>query len=110
MVRELIAILRGVEPHEAVAIAEELILSGITKIEVPLNSPKAYESIENIANRFSGEAIIGAGTVLGKNEVASVCNAGGKMIVVADMNVANSQVAIGAHNEFGGLVTDVTIS
>ena len=60
MVRELIAILRGVAPHEAVAIAEELILSGITKIEVPLNSPKAYESIENIANHFSGEAIIGA--------------------------------------------------
>ena len=87
MVRELIAILRGVAPHEAVAIAEELILSGITKIEVPLNSPKAYESIENIANRFSGEAIIGAGTVLGKNEVASVCNAGGKMIVSPNVNV-----------------------
>ncbi len=33
MVRELIAILRGVAPHEAVAIAEALILSGITKIE-----------------------------------------------------------------------------
>ena len=32
MVRELIAILRGVAPHEAVAIAEELILSGITKL------------------------------------------------------------------------------
>ena len=87
MVRELIAILRGVAPHEAVAIAEELILSGITKIEVPLNSPKAYESIENIANRFSGEALIGAGTVVGKNEVASVCNAGGKMIVSPNVNV-----------------------
>ena len=87
MVRELIAILRGVAPHEAVAIAEELILSGITKIEVPLNSPKAYESIENLANRFSGEAIIGAGTVLRKNEVASVCNAGGKMIVSPNVNV-----------------------
>ena len=47
MVRELIAILRGVAPHEAVPIAEELILSGITKIEVTLNSPKAYERIEN---------------------------------------------------------------
>ena len=37
-------------------------------------------------------------------------HAGGKLIVVADFNVANSQVAIGAHSEFGGLVTDVTIS
>ena len=37
-------------------------------------------------------------------------HAGGKMIAVADFNVANSQVAIGAHSEFGGLVTEVTIS
>jgi len=87
MVRELIAILRGVTPHEVIAIAEELILSGITKIEVPLNSPNAYESIETLANRFSSEVVIGAGTVLKKNEVASVCNAGGKMIVSPNVNV-----------------------
>lgn len=37
-------------------------------------------------------------------------HANGKMIVVADMNVANSQTAIGAHSEFRGLVTDVTIA
>ena len=35
---------------------------------------------------------------------------GGNMIVVADYNVANSQTALGAHNEFGGLVTAVTIA
>tara|TARA_Y100000004_G_C8878820_1_gene396688 strand:- start:480 stop:827 length:348 start_codon:yes stop_codon:yes gene_type:complete len=35
---------------------------------------------------------------------------GGNMIVVADYNVANSQTAIGAHAEFGGLVTAVTIT
>ena len=86
MVRELIAILRGVTPHEVIAIADELILSGITKIEVPLSSPNAYESIETLANSFSSEVVIGAGTVLKKNEVASVCNAGGKMIVSPNVN------------------------
>ena len=35
---------------------------------------------------------------------------GGKLIVVADYNVANSQTAIGAHSEFRGLVTAVTIA
>ena len=34
----------------------------------------------------------------------------GKMIVVADYNVANSHTAIGAHAEFRGLVTSVTIA
>ena len=87
MVREIIAILRGVTPHEVVGIAEELILSGITKIEVPLNSPNAYESIEILANRFPSEAVIGAGTVLAKNEVSHVWNSGGKMIVSPNVNV-----------------------
>ena len=86
MVREIIAILRGVTPYEVAGIAEELILSGITKIEVPLNSPNAYESIEILATRFSSEAIIGAGTVLAKNEVSLVWNSGGKMIVSPNVN------------------------
>ena len=87
MGREIIAILRGVTSHEVVGIAEELILSGITKIEVPLNSPSAYESIEILANRFPSEAVIGAGTVLAKNEVSHVWNSGGKMIVSPNVNV-----------------------
>ena len=87
MVREIIAILRGVTSHEVAGIAEELILSGITKIEVPLNSPSAYESIEILANRFPSEAVIGAGTVLAKNEVSHVWNSGGKMIVSPNVNV-----------------------
>ena len=87
MVREIIAILRGITPHEVAGIAEELILSGITKIEVPLNSPNAYESIEILANRFPSEAVIGAGTVLAKNEVSHVWNSGGKMIVSPNVNV-----------------------
>ena len=87
MVREIIAILRGVTPNEVAGIAEELILSGITKIEVPLNSPNAYESIEILANRFLSEAVIGAGTVLAKSEVSLVWNSGGKMIVSPNVNV-----------------------
>ena len=85
--REIIAILRGVTSHEVAGIAEELILSGITKIEVPLNSPSAYESIEILANRFPSEAVIGAGTVLAKNEVSHVWNSGGKMIISPNVNV-----------------------
>ena len=34
----------------------------------------------------------------------------GKMIVVCDFNVANGQTAIGAHADFRGLVTTVTIA
>ena len=38
MHREIIAILRGVQPHEVESIGEVLIEFGISTIEVPLNS------------------------------------------------------------------------
>ena len=47
----LIAILRGVTPDDAEAIASTLVEAGFGAIEVPLNSPDPYKSIEIIAPR-----------------------------------------------------------
>jgi len=77
----LVAILRGVEPHEAEAIAGALIDAGFSMIEVPLNSPDPLASIEAVARRFGGEALIGAGTVLDMGQVRAVREAGGTLIV-----------------------------
>jgi len=79
--REIIAILRGVTPDEALAIGEALLAEGIAQIEVPLNSPDALTSVELLARRFGSIAEIGAGTVLAVEEVEAVAARGGKMIV-----------------------------
>ncbi len=81
MTLPLIAILRGVTPAEAPAIAEALISAGITKIEVPLNSPDPLASIGKLARGYSSAALIGAGTVLTVDEVEAVAAAGGRLIV-----------------------------
>ena len=84
--RHLIAILRGITPDETVPVCEALVAAGITMIEVPLNSPDAFTSIEAAANALGDRAAIGAGTVLTKKQVWSVADAGGTFIVSPDTN------------------------
>ncbi len=77
----LIAILRGIDPDESVAVVEALLAAGITRIEVPLNSPSPFTSIERMVATVDGAATIGAGTVLTVEDVQKVQEAGGSLIV-----------------------------
>jgi 2-dehydro-3-deoxyphosphogalactonate aldolase len=91
----LIAILRGLPPHEAEGIGEALVEAGIRIIEVPLNSPQPLTSIEALAVRLGDRAMIGAGTVTAAAEVAEVRDAGGTLIVSphVDEDVIGATVA-----------------
>ncbi|WP_192035166.1 2-dehydro-3-deoxy-6-phosphogalactonate aldolase [Halomonas sp. YLGW01] len=88
----LVAILRGVTPNEILAIADEIIAAGITRIEVPLNSPQPLESIAKLARhcaeKHGGEVLVGAGTVLTPEQVRDVHAAGGRLTVSPNMNEA----------------------
>ena len=77
----LVAIIRGITPDEAEAVAEAIVEAGIVMVEVPLNSPQPFDSIERIARRLGDRALVGAGTVLDPEDVRRVRDAGGGLIV-----------------------------
>lgn len=86
MTRRLIAILRGIRPDEAAAVARALVDAGITRIEVPLNSPDPYASIATMVETAGDAALIGAGTVLEPGAVDRLAKIGARLVVSPDCN------------------------
>ncbi|MCC8953422.1 2-dehydro-3-deoxy-6-phosphogalactonate aldolase [Bradyrhizobium sp. Pear77] len=87
MKRPLVAILRGVKPGEALGIVSALLEADMTAIEIPLNSPEPFRSIEIAARRAPADVLIGAGTVLTAGDVDRLHDAGGRLMVSPNVDV-----------------------
>lgn len=97
--RNLVAILRGLGPAEAVAVGSAVYEAGIEAIEVPLNSPDPFRSIEALAKALP-KALVGAGTVLTAADVDRLHAAGGRLLVSPNID-ASVMTRASAH----GMVT-----
>jgi len=84
---ELVAILRGLTPARAPEVGAALVGAGFRTIEVPLNSPDPFDTIELLAHAHEN-CVVGAGTVLTPAEVERVRNAGGRIIVAPNCEPA----------------------
>ncbi|SON58158.1 2-dehydro-3-deoxy-6-phosphogalactonate aldolase [Hartmannibacter diazotrophicus] len=106
MSRNLIAILRGITPDEVEGVGGALLEAGISRIEVPLNSPEPFRSVEKLAHAFGADALIGAGTVITVEEVGRVANAGGRLVVSpnCDTEVIKATGELGLHS-YPGVLT-----
>ena len=86
--RDLVAILRGIRPEEVESVAGALAEAGFEAIEVPLNSPEPFDSIERLARVFGAELLIGAGTVLHPENVDRLRDVGGRLMVSPNVDEA----------------------
>ena len=84
----LVAVLRGISPEEVDQVADALVDAGFRILEVPLNSPRPYDSIRRLAQLHGANCLIGAGTVLRVEDVARVRDAGGRVVVMPHADLA----------------------
>ncbi len=86
----LIAILRGIKPEEVISVAEILVKSRIKLIEIPLNSPQAFESIKILVEHYksSPDILIGAGTVCNATDVEKLKEIGASLVISPNVDVS----------------------
>jgi 2-dehydro-3-deoxyphosphogalactonate aldolase len=89
----LIAILRGLKPEEAEGVVGALIETGFTAIEIPLNSPDPFLSIETAVKMAPPGSLIGAGTVLTTADVDRLADVGGRLMVSPNVEPAVIRLA-----------------
>ena len=65
----LIAVLRGITPEEIPAVAGALTAEGFRVLEVPMNSPRPFESIRLLARDYGDQCLVDAGTVTSADDV-----------------------------------------
>jgi 2-dehydro-3-deoxyphosphogalactonate aldolase len=93
MTPELVAILRGLTPERAPEVGAAVVGAGFRTIEVPLNSPRPFDSISLLA-RTHGDCLVGGGTVLAPADVDRVHAAGGRLVVAPNCDAAVIRRAI----------------
>ncbi|WP_432285808.1 2-dehydro-3-deoxy-6-phosphogalactonate aldolase [Aminobacter sp. BA135] len=93
--RGLVAILRGLKPEEALGVGQAVFDAGIEAIEVPLNSPDPFRSIEILARALPA-ALVGGGTVVWAKDVDRLHDAGGRLLVSPNID-AEVMARAGAH-------------
>lgn len=101
----LIAILRGLTPADAPAVGDILREAGFRRLEVTLNSPDPFTSIELLAQQLPDVAV-GGGTVVTVEDVDRVRDAGGRIVVSpnTDPAVIGRSVELGLE-PFPGVAT-----
>ncbi|GAA2442311.1 bifunctional 4-hydroxy-2-oxoglutarate aldolase/2-dehydro-3-deoxy-phosphogluconate aldolase [Streptomyces macrosporus] len=75
-----VVVLDGLAPGDAVPLARALVAGGLPAVEITLRTPGAEEAVRRVAAEVP-EAVVGAGTVLTPEHVASAVDAGARFLV-----------------------------
>lgn len=95
---QIVSIIRGAKPDDVISIAKALYDGGIRCVEITLNSANALQCIETLSAKMEGQLLVGAGTVLTKEDAANAVAAGAKFIIspITDFDTIYKTKELGA--------------
>lgn len=83
----IIPVVRASSADEAIQVVEAIRAGGVSLLEITMTVPGAVQVIATLAQKFSGEAIVGAGTVLDPETARACIDAGARFIVSPALNL-----------------------
>jgi len=82
----LVCVIRADSPEQAARIAEACALGGVAAMEITFTVPGATGVIEHLAKEFSGQILVGAGTVLDPETARMAILAGAQYVISPSLN------------------------
>jgi 2-dehydro-3-deoxyphosphogluconate aldolase / (4S)-4-hydroxy-2-oxoglutarate aldolase len=89
----LIPIVRAPSPEDAALAAEAIIRGGIGIAEITMTVPHALRVMEQVAEKFSGDVLLGAGTILDAETCRAAILAGAEFIVTPSLDLRVIEMA-----------------
>ena len=105
----LLVIIRGTDPAAAIATGRTLLGAGIRYLEVSLVSTDALRVISELVRLASDDAVIGAGTVLTRDDVDHAASAGARFMVTPAVTESVAESVARGIPVFAGALTPTEV-
>lgn len=83
----VVPVVRAASPEEAIQVIEAIKIGGLSILEITMTVPHAVKVIEEVANRYGDEVVVGAGTVLDPETARACILAGASFVVSPSFNI-----------------------
>jgi 2-dehydro-3-deoxyphosphogluconate aldolase / (4S)-4-hydroxy-2-oxoglutarate aldolase len=88
----VVPVVRATSAEEAMQVIEAIREGGIPVLEITMTVPRAVRVIEQVADRYGDEVVVGAGTVLDAETARACILAGASFVVSPSLNVATIEL------------------
>lgn len=83
----VLPVIRAASAKAAAAAIDAIAAGGVTVFEVTMTVPGAVELIAETVERYGGEALVGAGTVMDPGTAAKCIDAGARFVISPTLNL-----------------------